>query len=169
MSDVHLRGDLVRPRAPTSTDAATATAAAAGSKPASSTTAISIGKTTIISPSTVLRPPTRLSRGQWTPYPLKIGDQVFIGPQCVVSAALIHSHVHVGAGCVLMPFCIVRENVRILPGSVVPANMVIPPNSVVAGRPARVVGEVGEGWGVNAVGEEWVEGGDLRDVVRGVR
>jgi len=35
--------------------------------------------------------------------------------------------------------------VRILDGSVVPPNMVIPSFSVVAGRPARVVGEIAEG------------------------
>lgn len=34
---------------------------------------------------------------------------------------------------------------RILDGTVVPANMVIPSFSIVAGRPGRVVGEVPEG------------------------
>ena len=68
-----------------------------------------------------------------------------------------------------MPFCIIRENVRILPDSVVPANMVVPPGVVVAGRPARIVGEVGEGFGVDGTGEGYVEGGDLREVVRGIK
>lgn len=85
----------------------------------------------------------------------------------------------------LEPFCIIRDNVKVLPHSVVPANMVIPSNSVVGGRPARVVGELGEGWGVVAgagagglgglggpgggQGVEWVEGGDLRELVRSIR
>jgi dynactin-5 len=162
MTDVLLRGDLVRSRPTPASDSKDA-------KEKTSTTAISIGKCTIISTGTVLRPPTRLSRGVWTPYPLKIGDQVFIGPQCTISAALIHSHVHIGARCVLMPFCVIRENVRILPDTVVPANMVVPPGAVVAGRPGRIVGEVGEGFGVDGAGEGWVEGGDLREVVRGIR
>jgi dynactin 5 len=49
--------------------------------------------------------------------------------------------------------------VRILDGSVVPPNMVIPSFSVVAGRPARVVGEIAEGE---------LDGMDLREVYRGV-
>lgn len=77
----------------------------------------------------------------------------------------------------------IKENVKILPDTVIPANMIIPPGSVVGGRPARVVGEVGEGWGVSGgvgglgiggvagSGEEkgWVEGGDLRELVRSIR
>jgi dynactin-5 len=159
MADCLLRGDLTRPKAPNPSDPNAKT----------TSTAISIGKATVIATGTVIRPPCRMSRGAWTPYPVKIGDQVFIGPYCVIQAALIHSHVHIGEKCILQPFCIVRENVKVLPGTVVPANMVIPPGSIVAGRPARIVGEVGEGWGVNGVGEEWVEGGDLREVVRSIK
>ena len=53
-----------------------------------------------------------------------------------------------------------------------PPHMIIPPGSVVAGRPARIVGEVGEGWGMQlggGEGEEWVEGGDLRPLVRSIK
>lgn len=56
-------------------------------------------------------------------------------------------------------FSIIKDYVRILDGSVVPPNMVIPSFSVVAGRPARVVGEIAEGE---------VDGMDLREVYRGV-
>ena len=88
-----------------------------------------------------------------------------------MSAAQIHAHVHVGARCVLQAFCIIREHVRILDDSVVPAGMVVPPGVVVGGRPARIVGEQGEGWGVSSGqgGDEWVEGGDLRGVVKAVK
>ncbi|KAF9637806.1 putative dynactin subunit 5 protein [Lasiodiplodia theobromae] len=121
------------------------------------------------------------NRGQLSYYPMKIGDNVFVGAGSHISAASISSHVHVGEGCILEPFCIVRDNVKILPRSVVPANMVIPSNSIAGGRPARVVGELGEGWGVAAggggggeggpmgQGEVWVEGGDLRELVRSVK
>jgi dynactin-5 len=72
----------------------------------------------------------------------------------------------------------IKENVKILPDTVIPGNMIIPPGSVVGGRPARVVGEVGEGWGVTAGGgvgvggggeKNWVEGGDLRELVRSIK
>lgn len=49
--------------------------------------------------------------------------------------------------------------------------MIIPPGSVVGGRPGRVIDEVGEGWGAGSggPGEEWVEGGDLRELVRSIK
>lgn len=52
-----------------------------------------------------------------------------------------------------------------------PPAMVVPPGSVVAGNPARIVGEVGEGWGQGGggEGEEWIEGGDLRALVRSIK
>lgn len=113
----------------------------------------------------------RQSRGQMTYYPLRIGDNVFIGPGSHVASLSISSHVHIGEGCVLSPFSIIKENCRILPGTVVPPAMVVPPGSVVAGKPARVIGEVGEGWGQGGggEGEEWVEGGDLRALVRSIK
>lgn len=69
----------------------------------------------------------------------------------------------------------IKENCKILPDTVVPPNMVIPPGSVVGGRPGRIIGEVGEGWGVSVGGigatdgDAWVEGGELRELVRSIR
>lgn len=76
----------------------------------------------------------------------------------------------------------VKENVKVLPDTVIPGSMIIPPGSVVGGRPARILGEVGEGWGVSAGGsaaaglaiasggeKNWVEGGDLRELVRSIK
>lgn len=132
---------------------------------------------------------------------MKIGDNVFVGvylrrrcvccvrreadwlagPNSTISAISISSHVHIGANVIIQPFAIIKENVKILPNTVVPANMVIASGSVVGGQPARVVGEVGEGWGVGGGGaggglgvggggeEKWVEGGDLRELVRSIR
>ena len=42
---------------------------------------------------------------------------------------------------------IIKENCRVLDGTVLVANSVWSAGSVVGGRPGRVVGEVGEGWG----------------------
>ncbi|KAF2838318.1 dynactin subunit 5 [Patellaria atrata CBS 101060] len=169
-SDVILRGDLHRLPS-TKPD---------GTGIPHAPTAISIGRCTVISSGCVLRPPSRLSRGTYSFYPMKIGDNVFIGHHSIVQAASISSHVYIAEHCVLQPFCIVKENVKILSHTVVPANMVIPSNSLVAGRPARVIGEVGEGWGCTpgAPGEggrgatvagEWVEGGELRELVRSIK
>jgi dynactin-5 len=126
---------------------------------------------TIISTNCTIRPPMRVSRGQMTFYPLKIGDNVFIGPGTHVACLSISSNVHIGPDCVLSNFCIIKEFCKILAGTVVPPGMMIPPGSIVAGKPARIVGEVGEGWGqgAGAEGDEYVEGSDLRPLVRTVK
>lgn len=77
--------------------------------------------------------------------PLRMGDHVFVGANVVIQAASIGNHIHIGRDCVIGEFAIVKDYVRILEGTVVPPNMVIPSFSVVAGQPARVVGEVPEG------------------------
>jgi dynactin-5 len=90
-------------------------------------------------------------------YPLKIADHVFVGPGSVIEAALLGSHVNIGANVVIGKFAIIKDYVRILDGTVVPPNAVIPSFSVVAGRPGRVVGEIAEGE---------LEGFDLREIYR---
>lgn len=77
--------------------------------------------------------------------PLRLGDHVFVGQNSVVQAATVGNHVRIGRDCMVNEFAIVKDYVRILDGAVVPSFMVIPSFSVVAGRPARVVGEVAEG------------------------
>ena len=93
----------------------------------------------------------------------------------MIQATSISSHVHIGEGCILQQFSIIKENCKILPNSVVPPFMVVPAGSVVGGQPAQILGEVGEGWGISpgaAAGGgtgDWVEGGDLRELVRSIR
>ena len=77
----------------------------------------------------------------------------------MIEAALIGTHVNIGANVVVGKFAIIKDFVKILDGTVVPPNMVIPSFSIVAGRPAQVVGEVAEGE---------VESFDLREVYRAV-
>ncbi|KAF2857447.1 trimeric LpxA-like protein [Piedraia hortae CBS 480.64] len=157
MADVVLRGDLCRRQEkPGEEDKAV------------NITAISIGKATVIATGCTIRPPMRLSRGQMVYYPMRIGDNVFIGPGTHVSSVSISSHVHIGEGCVLMPFSVIKDSCQLLPHTVVPPHMVIPPGSVVGGSPARVLGDVPEGWGQTA-SDDWVEGGDLRGLVRTIK
>jgi len=171
MADVQLRGDLHPTRSTPSQSGKEVTP-----------TSISIGRCTVISTGSVIKPPSRVSRGQIHYYPMKIGDNVFVGPNCTIQAINISSHVHIGEKVVIGPFVIIKENVKILPHTVIPANMVIASGSVVGGRPASIIGEVGEGWGVSGgfsgggglgVGgggeEKWVEGGDLRELVRSIK
>ncbi len=89
---------------------------------------------------------------------MRISDSVFIGASTVVRAAEIKSNVHIGANCSIGNMCIIKENVRVLDGTVLPANSVWSAGVVIAGRPGRVVGEVGEGWadGKDVGGDEGV-------------
>ncbi|MCJ1272231.1 hypothetical protein MMC21_000017 [Puttea exsequens] len=173
---VCIRGDLVRSAPPSNQTATTGTSttdatttpangATAGTKPPppSPSTTITIGRYTHLSHSTLLRPPSRLHRSTLSHHPLKISDNVLIHPSCIIEAALIGEHVVIGAGSVVGKMVVIRDWVRVLEGSVVPAGMVVPSGVVVGGRPARVVGEVGEGWGVGGG-----EGGGLRGLWRGV-
>lgn len=167
--DVCIRGDLVRTSGPSSSSTSTSTSeqqqqgqnkAAAGG-----TTSVSIGRYTFISQSCILRPPHRIYKGSLSFHPLKIGEHTFIGEGSVIEAASVGDHVVLGKGVVLGNMSIVKDWVKVLDGAVVPGGMVIASGSVVGGRPARMIGELGDGWGV---GGDGVEGGDLREIWRSV-
>lgn len=76
--------------------------------------------------------------------PQTIGADVWIGEDCVIEAAVIGAGCIIGKGCVLSKRCILKDYVRVMDGSVVPADMVIPPFCIVSGNPAQIVGEVPE-------------------------
>ncbi|KAH9907038.1 trimeric LpxA-like protein [Xylariomycetidae sp. FL2044] len=132
-ADAMVRGDLAR------------TAGSASGTSSGSNTNVAIGRYCFLSKGCCLRPPGRIWKGPFTYLPLRLGDHVFVGEGSVVQAASVASHVHIGKNVVIGEFVIIKEYVRILDNSVVPANMVIPSFSIVAGQPARVVGEVPEG------------------------
>ncbi|KAL2021838.1 hypothetical protein VTK56DRAFT_6612 [Thermocarpiscus australiensis] len=134
--EVMIRGDLIR-------SIQSSSSSAGGAAP--NNTAVSIGRYCFLSRGCCLRPPGRLYKGAFTYMPLRMGDHVFVGPGSVVQAASIGSHVHIGTKVVVGEFAIIKDYVRILDGAVVPSNMVIPSFSIVAGQPARLVGEVPEG------------------------
>jgi len=134
-AEVNIRGDLVRTILSSNTSEAAS----------QSKVAVAIGRYCFLSKGCCLRPPGKVFKGSFSHYPLKIGDHVYVGPGSVVEAALIGSHVNIGAECVIGKFAIIKDYVRILEGTVVPANMVVPSFSVVAGRPGRVIEEIPEG------------------------
>lgn len=74
MADVCVRGDLHR------------ISSGEGGESKGPTTSISIGRYTVIATGTVLRPPCRISRGQMAYYPIRIGDNVFIGKIAVAQS-----------------------------------------------------------------------------------
>jgi len=63
---------------------------------------ISIGSHCIIGENTVLRPSYKRSKGGIFFLPLKIGDFVEIGEDCVVCAACIGSNVKIGKNCIIV-------------------------------------------------------------------
>jgi UDP-3-O-[3-hydroxymyristoyl] glucosamine N-acyltransferase len=69
--------------------------------------------------------------GRWRCVRQMLNDSVFAGPNSTIQAISISSHVHIGHHCNVGPFAIIKENVKILPHTVVPANMVIASGSVV--------------------------------------
>ncbi|KAH8671609.1 trimeric LpxA-like protein [Xylariales sp. PMI_506] len=148
MPDVMIRGDLAR------------TVASAPGTASGSNTAVFIGRYCFLSKGCCLRPPGRIYKGAFTYMPLRLGDHVFIGEGTVVQAATVGSHVHIDRDVVVGEFAIIKDYVRILEGTIIPANMVIPSFSIVAGQPARIVGEIPEG------GHEDFE---LRDMYKAVK
>ncbi|KAL2129746.1 hypothetical protein VTI74DRAFT_7336 [Chaetomium olivicolor] len=134
--EVMIRGDLIR-------TIQTSSQSASGAAP--NNTAVSIGRYCFLSRGCCLRPPGRMYKGAFTYMPLRMGDHVFVGAGSVVQAASIGSHVHIGTRVVVGEFAIIKDYVRILDGTVIPPHMVIPSFSIVAGQPARLIGEVPEG------------------------
>ena len=67
-------------------------------------------------------------------------------------------------------FAILKEGSKVLEGAVVPNGMVIASGFVVGGRPARILGSNGEGWGQGEWDRETGtgEGADLRELWRTV-
>lgn len=169
-ADVCIRGDLVPQRSSRSTQDPSSKGPGEKQQPPPNIVSVAIGRYTYVSAGAIIRPPHRLSRETISYHPLRIHDHVFIGAGAIVEAALIESHVWVGAGAVLGKFAILKEGCKVLDGAVVPTGMVVASGFVVGGKPASVLGTLGEGWGMG----EWDkdtgmgEGGDLRDLWRSV-
>ncbi|KAF9893019.1 hypothetical protein FE257_012430 [Aspergillus nanangensis] len=152
-----IRGDLFR-----SSSSSTSTSSDQNQPaPSAPSVAITVGRYSHISKQAVLRPPSRLHRGVHSFYPLKIGDHVFVGERAVVEAATVGNHVHIGKEAVVGSMAILKDFAVVLDGAVVAPGMVVPSWCVVGGAPARIVGEVGEGYAV-----EGADGGLARERYR---
>lgn len=152
--DVVIHGDLVRPP---QAKAPTQSADQKDQKPANQEhTSIHLGRYVFISPGATLHPPSRVAtvvdpndgetKQIMTYFVLRISDYVYIGPNTHVRAAEIKSNVYIGANCTIGNMVMIKDNVKILDGTVLPANTIWAGGSIIAGRPGRVIGEVGEAW-----------------------
>ncbi|MCJ1448619.1 MAG: hypothetical protein MMC23_009136 [Stictis urceolatum] len=147
-SEALIRGDLLRTLPPSQHPTSSSSQSTSQPQPQGAQLAVSIGKYSLLSTGSILHPPRKLHRGQFSHHPLKIGDNVHVGQGAIVEAASVGNNVWIGAGAVVGKLCILREGCRVLEGAVVPQGMVVGQNEVVGGRPARWVGDVGwgEGW-----------------------
>ena len=105
---------------------------------------IQFGRYCLIGSRTSLHPCDTKSNGIVKFIPQTIGADVIIGEDCVIQAAVIGMGCVIGNNCVLSKRCILKDYVKVIEGSVIPPDMVIPPFCIVAGNPARIVGEVPE-------------------------
>ncbi|KAL1972921.1 hypothetical protein VTN31DRAFT_6463 [Thermomyces dupontii] len=158
-----IRGDLFRLQQPEKKGNGADESAQSTTASAANSIAINIGRYTYISKQAVIRPPSRLQRGVHMFYPLKMGDHVFVGERAIVEAASVGNHVHIGRDAVIGNMAIIKDFAIVLDGAVVPPMMVVPSFCVVGGAPARIVGEIGEGYGV-----EGAEGGLARERYKAV-
>jgi len=76
--------------------------------------------------------------------PLTIGSHTWIGKSCVIEAASIGVGCRLGDNVILSKRCILKDYVFVESNSIVPSDMVLPPFSIVAGSPAKIVGELEE-------------------------
>jgi dynactin-5 len=104
-----------------------------------------------------------------TYFMLRISDYVYIGPNTHVRAAEIRSNVWIGANCTIGNMVMIKDNVKILDGTVLPANTIWAGGTVIAGRPGRVIGEIGEGWAAGSSGSGGGGGGSTVDEGVGVK
>eukprot|EP01041_Mallomonas_annulata_P013278 gene13278-28119_t len=104
---------------------------------------VQIQRYCIIGEDTVLRPSYTIAK-TFKFIPLTIGKYTSIGKNCVIESAIIGTGCEIGDDCVLSMRCILKDHVKVESGSVVPPDMVVPPFSILAGSPAKIVGEVHE-------------------------
>lgn len=74
-----------------------------------------------------------------THYPVKIGDNVTIGHQCIIHGCTIGDNTLIGMGTIIMDGAEIGDNCIIGAGSLVTAGVRIPDGQMAFGRPAKVI------------------------------
>ena len=97
---------------------------------AGSAVSIATGVHVLIDRNVVLRPPYKTYKGQFSYYPLRIGDHVWIKQDSIIEAATIGSFVLIGQNCMVGRFAMISDCCLIENNTIIPTNTVIPPLSV---------------------------------------
>jgi len=106
---------------------------------------VRVGRQCVILRNAVVRPPfKKFSKGRVAFFPLTIGDCVVVGEGSILNSAAVGSYVDIGSDCVVGRRCVLKDCCRLLAGTVLPPETVVPPFAVMAGSPARQVGELPE-------------------------
>ncbi|MFW9937712.1 MAG: gamma carbonic anhydrase family protein [Candidatus Thorarchaeota archaeon] len=101
---------------------------------------IEIGECSIICENAVLRA-TALGDRE---YPVKIGDHVFISPQCTLIGCSIESYSYIATGVTILQGALVESGAAVAVGAFVhantrvPSNSFVPPNCIAIGDPIRL-------------------------------
>uniref|UniRef100_A0A914WB86 Dynactin subunit 5 n=1 Tax=Plectus sambesii TaxID=2011161 RepID=A0A914WB86_9BILA len=103
---------------------------------------IRMGKYCMVGERTIVRPAYKKFSKGVAFFPVHIGDHVFVGSDSIVVAAQVGSYVHIGKNCVIGRSAVIRDCCAILDGSVIAPDTVVPPFTVMAGSPAKVIGEL---------------------------
>ncbi|TMW64344.1 hypothetical protein Poli38472_012966 [Pythium oligandrum] len=105
---------------------------------------VSLGKQCILREKCVIKPPIRIMPTGLAFISMKIGDNVYIGEDSVVEAAMIGSNVQIGKNCVIGKRTIIRDCCRIEDNTVIPPDSVIPPFSRIGGIPGKLLEDMPE-------------------------
>jgi len=104
---------------------------------------ITIGARTNIQDGTVLHV-TRKSTNNPDGNPLVIGDDVTVGHKCMLHGCNLGSRILVGMGAIIMDGAVVKDDVFIGAGSLVPPNKVLESGYLYVGNPVKQVRELKE-------------------------
>ena len=107
---------------------------------------VSISKYSTICEDCILRP-CHMGATQSTSFkfiPMTIGSHCFVGERCIVEAAAIGLGCFISNDSIISARCILKDFVYVHEGAVVPPGMVLPPFAIVAGNPARIIGDMPE-------------------------
>ncbi|XP_022913573.1 dynactin subunit 5 [Onthophagus taurus] len=105
---------------------------------------VKTGRYCVISKGAVIRPPFKKFSKGVAFFPLIMGDNVFIGENSVVNAAVVGSYVYIGKNCVIGRRCQLKDCCVIEDNAVIPPETVIPPFTRYKGNPGMQFGEVPE-------------------------
>ncbi|KAG1714456.1 Dynactin subunit 5 [Nymphon striatum] len=105
---------------------------------------IRMGRNCVISKGSVIRPPFKKFSKGVAFFPLQIGDNVFIGEDCVINAASIGSYVVIGKNCVIGRRCVLKDCCVIADNTVLAPETVVPTFTMYSGSPGQYTEDIPE-------------------------